>query len=206
VSGYHLVGSNPNNVWVIGNGESRKNLDLKSLKGTIIGCNAIHRDHVCDAVIAVDRRMVHEILKNPEYNQTPIFTRSDWMGQFKSFKNVHVLPDLPYSGSQRWDDPWHWNSGPFAVLIACLQNPAVINLVGFDLYGCDDKVNNLYKNTDNYDPETRNAIDNRHWLHQLKKLFDCFLGIEFIQWQKTDWRMPSDWSQSKNLTFKVLNV
>lgn len=172
----------------------------------VIGCNAIHRDHVCDSIIAVDRRMVTEILNNPQYQNTTIYTRPNWIDQFKHYKNVQVVPSLPYTGNERWDDPWHWNSGPFAVLLGCLQQPKTINLLGFDLYGVDDRVNNLYKNTINYDRETHHAIDNSHWLHQLKKLFDHYIDIQFIQWQKENWLLPNKWSNSKNLTVNTINV
>lgn len=171
-----------------------------------IGCNAVHRDHVCDAIVAVDRRMVQEITSNTHYKSIPIYTRSNWIDQFKKFPNVAVLPPLPYKGSARWDDPWHWNSGPFAVLLACQSNPKTVNLVGFDLYGVAGKVNNLYKNTANYDKDSRSAIDNSHWLHQLKQLFDCFSNIKFVQWQKENWLVPDDWQSSKNLTVCRLNV
>jgi len=206
VNGYHLEELNHNNIWVIGNGESRKNVNLKSLNGMTIGCNAIHRDHVCDSIIAVDRRMVTEIVNNSLYQNIPIYTRPDWITNFKNYKNVHVVPELPYQGDQRWDNPWHWNSGPFAVLLGCLHNPKTINLLGFDLYGINNRVNNLYKNTKNYDKEDHHAIGNDHWLHQLAKLFDYFSDIQFIQWQTKDWTLPDKWLYSKNLTVKALNV
>lgn len=206
MNGFHLDRSQTSNVWVIGNGESRKNVNLKSLSGMVIGCNAIHRDHVCDSIIAVDRRMVTEILNNPLYQNIPIYTRPNWIDNFKTNKNVFTVPELPYKGNQRWDDPWHWNSGPFAVLLACIQHPVTVNLLGFDLYGIDQKVNNLYKNTKNYDKEDHHAIDNSHWLHQLHKLFDHFSNIKFIQWQKLNWKIPNQWVNSKNLTVNTLNV
>lgn len=201
-----MVRSQIDNIWVIGNGESRNNINLKNLGGTTIGCNAIHRDHVCDKIVAVDRRMVIEIIKNPNYKNIEIYTRPDWALHFKEHSNVKVVPELPYKGDKRWDDPWHWNSGPFAVLLACLENPKHINLLGFDLYGVDHKVNNIYKNTENYDTDQRHAIDFSHWLHQLKKLFDCFPEIKFVQWQKEKWQTPIAWEDSKNLTVKLLNV
>ncbi len=171
-----------------------------------IGCNAIHRDHVCDKIVAVDRRMVMEIIENPSYKSIPVYTRPNWIDHFKKIPNITVVPELPYKGDQRWDDPWHWNSGPFAVLLACLENPKTINLLGFDLYSSDSKVNNVYKNTKNYDNSDRHAVDYSHWLHQLEKLFNCFPNIEFIQWQQENWQIPEKWINSKNLTFRTINV
>ena len=49
---------------VIGNGESRKDLDIKSLKLPTVGCNAIFRDMVVDHLVCCDRRMLREALKH----------------------------------------------------------------------------------------------------------------------------------------------
>ena len=52
-------------VFLIGNGESRKDFDLLALKphGKLYACNAFYRDNpgVADALIAVDATMTHEI-------------------------------------------------------------------------------------------------------------------------------------------------
>lgn len=49
--------------FVLGNGESRLQLDLKALGrcGGVYGCNALYRDYTPDALIAVDGGMMHEI-------------------------------------------------------------------------------------------------------------------------------------------------
>jgi len=52
--------------FVLGNGESRLQLDLKALGrcGVVYGCNALYRDYTSDALIAVDGGMMHEIATN----------------------------------------------------------------------------------------------------------------------------------------------
>ena len=47
---------------VIGNGESRKSLDISTLKLPTVGCNAIFRDMKVDHLVCVDRRMIREAL------------------------------------------------------------------------------------------------------------------------------------------------
>jgi hypothetical protein len=44
------------NLYVLGNGESRKDIDINELKktGKVWGCNAIYRDYILDGLIAVD--------------------------------------------------------------------------------------------------------------------------------------------------------
>lgn len=50
-------------VFALGNGESRKQVDLNDLKtrGKIYGCNALYRDFTPDALIVVDGGMQHEV-------------------------------------------------------------------------------------------------------------------------------------------------
>ena len=51
-------------AFLIGNGESRKDIDLNKLKGkgTIIGCNALYRDFTPDVLVAIDPPMIQEII------------------------------------------------------------------------------------------------------------------------------------------------
>ena len=53
-------------TFIIGNGESRKGLDLDSLreKGKIYGCNALYRDFTPDVLVAVDEAMMFEIVSS----------------------------------------------------------------------------------------------------------------------------------------------
>ena len=47
---------------VIGNGESRKDLNVDNLHGTKYGCNAIYRDWYTDYLFNKDKPIQHEIL------------------------------------------------------------------------------------------------------------------------------------------------
>ena len=47
---------------VIGNGESRKHIDVDAINDTKIGCNAILRDYLVEHLICVDRKMVREAI------------------------------------------------------------------------------------------------------------------------------------------------
>lgn len=183
-------------VHVIGNGESRNNFDLVNLRGIKIGCNAAYRDTELDFLVAVDRRMVDEALKNGFQN--PIYTRRDWMNSFPFSSNVQLLPSLPYKGDLKADDPWHWGSGPHACNLAATMGTKEIHLWGFDLWGNNDKVNNIYKGTKNYDPAGKNAVDPRFWIYQLAQCFRYYPDITWVQHQLTGWKKPDNWN-FKNL-------
>ena len=190
-------------VWVIGNGQSRSSFDLSQINGHTIGCNAIYRDYCTNEIVAVDRRMVTEILQS-KYPNT-IHTRSDW---WQTFQNTRVvaLPDVPFTGNLKADIPFHWNSGPYAILLAGRKSTNQINLLGFDIWGEYDKVNNIYKGTLNYEASTSRAVNPSHWIHQFVKLTSYYNNIEFVQHQKINWQIPQEWLSIKNLTIKYFPV
>ena len=180
-----------NCVHVIGNGESRKDIDFAKIEGVKIGCNAAYRDIELDFLVAVDRRMVDEALRNGFTK--PIYTRKDWMNSFPFASNIMLLPNLPYKGDLKADDPWHWGSGTHACNFAATMSPGEIHLWGFDLWGNGDKVNNLYKGTLNYDPTDKNAVDPRFWIYQIAKCFEHYPDITWIQHQSEGWKKPESW-------------
>ena len=57
---------NNKQVFIIGNGESRQEIDLAELNqyGKTYGCNALYRDYTPDALIAVDHRMSLQIYRS----------------------------------------------------------------------------------------------------------------------------------------------
>jgi len=181
-------------IILIGNGENRLGTDFNTVPGYKIGCNAVYRDIKVDSLVCVDRRMVAEALENNFHNT--IYTRSDWVDQFRFCDNVEVLPDLPYKGNNRLDDPWHWGSGPHACNLAGTMLPEEIHLYGFDLWGNDLKINNVYKDTRNYDPSNHHSIDPRYWIYQISKCFDYYPRIKWIQHQPRSWKKPAEWISS----------
>ena len=175
---------------VIGNGESRKNVQVNKLAGIKVGCNAIIRDYIVDHLICVDQRMVDEAIG---YN-TKIYTRADWISKYNAFENITTVPKLIKQGTERWDEPFHWGSGPYAVLLsATLCNDRTVSLLGFDLHSATTTVNNIYKGTPNYDPIDKNPVDPRYWIHQISKVFEWFPKIHFKIYQTEHWTLPESW-------------
>lgn len=189
-----------NGMLIIGNGESRKNIDLTKINATMFGCNGIYRDYNVRHLICVDRKMVREAVE-AKYNQTSfIYTRKCWFNEFAQLKNLRILPDLPYVGSERYDDPIHWGSGPYAILTAIktltqIDNyNSTINIIGFDLYGNNEgKINNVYKDTDNYDLAIKSAVDPRYWIEQIGILIKLHPTLDFKFYNVQNWRVPKQW-------------
>jgi hypothetical protein len=188
-------------ISVFGNGESRKNLNLNCFTEPKVGCNAVHRDYYVDHLICVDRRMVQEAL-DADFKGT-IYTRKDWSHFYKN-KPVTLLPDLPYAGQSRLDEPFQWGSGPYAVLLAATLDKQ-ISLYGFDLFSPTRYVNNIYKDTNNYDVSTKSAIDPRYWIYQISKVFQCFPDKYFTVYNLAHWKFPESWCL-ENVEFKTLDI
>jgi len=180
---------------VLGNGESRKNVDVNKLNSPLVGCNAIMRDYKMDYLVCCDRRMVQEAINSNANDYSLVYTRKDWHHYFKNHKRIRIVPDLPYVSNERWDDPFHWGSGPYAVLIAAkYAKEKYVNLIGFDLYSKTDTVNNMYKGTPNYDDPNKRAVDPRYWIHQIGMVFECFPKITFTVYQEPGWKLPKAWN------------
>lgn len=181
----------------IGNGESRAGINIDQIKDHKIGCNAVLRDFRVNHLVCVDRKMVREAIETNYNKNSLIYTRQDWIQEFRRFPGVRELPALPYSGNARWDDPFHWGSGPYAVLLACLLTETErVGLVGFDLYSENQFVNNIYKGTDNYNDTDTRPVDPRYWIQQIGKLFEIYSSIEFTIYQKVNWQLPDLWHRS----------
>jgi hypothetical protein len=173
----------------IGNGESRLDIDIDHITDTKVGCNAIIRNHTVEHLVCVDKRMLKECVQY-SINAGTIYTRSNLV--IGDSEIIKTLPELPYTGTQRWDDPFHWGSGPYAVLVAAKLSKTV-KMIGFDLYSKDSYVNNCYKDTENYDLSTKRAVDSRYWIHQIGKVFECFPAVDFEIYQAPDWQLPEKW-------------
>ena len=190
-------------VSVIGNGESRRGFDITPLKGitTMVGCNAMFRDHNLDYVVTCDRHMCQEAVNTVGKNTT-VYTRENWYKQFAFWPNVKKVPDLPYEGHKRQDDPFHWGTGQFAALVGMNFKPKAIFLIAMDLYGIGDKkgpegVNNIYKGSKGY-TYIKRPVDPRYWIYQFDKLFE-YSDCRWIVVNDDSWKMPDTWAKHKNV-------
>ena len=190
---------------VIGNGESRKFVDIDKIKLPKIGCNAIHRHYAVQHLVCVDRRMVNEAVRTGYNAKNKIYTRRDWWGSYRLNQNVHQVPELPYKGDQRPDEPFQWGSGPYAVLLGATLSKD-IKLLGFDLYSKTKHVNNIYKDTENYDSATKRAVDPRYWIYQIGKVFEHFPKTKFTLYVEQDWTQPETWKKPNVMLDSISNV
>jgi hypothetical protein len=96
-----------NKVFLIGNGESRKdfNLDLLKPHGKIYGCNALYREYIPDVLVSVDHGIMHEI-----YQSGYCYKNETW---FRDWTKVpeHMYESMVYAGLSKVDieelNKWH---------------------------------------------------------------------------------------------------
>lgn len=184
------------NALVVGNGESRKDFDIKSFSIPVFGCNALHRDFIPEHLICCDRRMADEAISNPQTKNCQIYVRHNWYNYFRKIKknkNIKLLPDLPFNRKYKADEPFHWGSGPYALLLACELDYKIIHIVGFDLYPWGSTVNNIYKDSPNYASSVDRPIDPSYWIYQIDNIISHYKEKKFIFYNVDSWAPPKVW-------------
>ena len=192
-------------ILAVGNGESRKDVNIDNIPMKKIGCNAIYRDYYVDQLVSVHMIIRQEAINAGYQQKSKIYTRSDWIGYFANKRNLRLVPDLPFAGYERWDLPWHWGAGPYAVLLATKHSDK-IHMLGFDLYSKDQFTNNVYKDTDNYNIAKKRAVDPSYWIHQIGRIIHYFSKKEFIIYQEDNWELPKEWKNSNVTVDNIVNL
>lgn len=189
-------------AFCIGNGESRLGTEISQFGafGKIYGCNALHRDYKVDSLVCCDRRMVDEALYSKYTGD--IYTRPDWYTVFHT-PQVRRLPHFPWQQEQKWQKEFHWGSGTHSINLACHHKHEIVVVLGHD-FDTGSSVNNVYKNTNNYDTDTHTPVNPSFWKRQFEILFDWYTNITFILCRPdlTDWSVRQEWQNRPNVLFQ----
>ena len=156
--------------FVLGNGRSRLRLAAPSLLplGTVYACNAVYREFDPDFLIAVDVKMVNEIVAAGYHK-----THSVWSNPNKGITaKTGINYFHPHKG---------WSSGPTALHFACDRGHKEIYIFGFDYQGIDGKFNNVYADTFNYKRSADVATYHGNWLSQTEKTIRDFRHTQFFR-------------------------
>lgn len=149
-------------AFVIGNGESRKPINLNFLReqGVIYGCNALYRDFYPDVLVSLDDAMTKEIL-DAKYEGCHIYK-----GNNESKLGVFLVDQE----GNRITLNKGWSSGATAAFLAssCVEFDDIY-LLGFDVYKTRF-VDNVYKGTMNYVSANAKPINTVQFREQLGKV------------------------------------
>ena len=151
-------------AFVLGNGTSRKDIDLTRLKtlGKVYGCNALYRDFSPDVLIATDEGISTEIQASGYAKNNEFYTRKP----------------LPDSGAKKITLNYGWSSGPIALSYASVPtNMKTIYILGFDFAGLDKKFNNVYADTKHYKKSTEPETYFGNWVDQTQTVIKQYPKI-----------------------------
>jgi hypothetical protein len=159
-----------NPAFVLGNGTSRLAVEPTSLldQGTVYGCNAQYREYDPHHLIAVDVKMVNEIIAAGYHTSHSVWTNPNKGVSTKA--NINFFQ--PHKG---------WSSGPTALWHAATNGHREIYILGFDYQGLNGKFNNVYADTFNYKKSSDNATFHGNWLSQTEKVIKEFKNIQFYR-------------------------
>lgn len=149
-------------AFIIGNGPSRQSVELNdlSIAGKTFGCNALYRDFpALDYLVAIDDGMIDEIdasVRIGVCKSEVIFPPEE--EQYESAE---------YNPHQRRRS----NAGMNAMIESIRRGHDLLYCLGFDfILESSASVDNVYKNTQNYGPETH--------AHES----DNFYRVKYFEW------------------------
>lgn len=188
-----------NNIaFVLGNGRSRLHLNPSSLLplGTVYGCNAQYREFSPHFLIAVDAKMVNEIIDSGYHKTNSVWTNPN--SSIKSKENINLFN--PHKG---------WSSGPTALWMAAKSGHNEIYILGFDYEGINGKFNNVYADTYNYRTSDSRATYYGNWLNQTERIIKEFNQITFFRVISDNAFLPEKLTQGlknlKHIDYKEFN-
>jgi hypothetical protein len=175
----------------LGNGTSRSGIDLNKLKsyGTVYGCNAIYREFSPDHLIAVDSKMILEIVDANYHFKNLVWTNPNTTT--KKIPNLNLInPNLG------------WSSGPTALQLASLHGHDEIYILGFDYVGLGNSgelVNNLYTGTRNYKKLNERATYYGNWLRQTATCINQHKNVKYYRITDSSAFLPRELTEIQNL-------
>ena len=174
---------------MLGNGTSRKSIDLKQLNehGTVYGCNALYREFDPDYLVAVDTKMILEINKAGYQHSHSVWTNPN--------RAYHQM-----NGFNFFNPSKGWSSGPTALWLASQHGYEKIYILGFDYRGTKEKFNNVYADTPNYKKSQDGATFFGNWLRQTVSVIKEHKNIQYVRVIASDNYCPEELNKMSNLT------
>jgi|TARA_Y200000002_G_scaffold48817_1_gene35099 hypothetical protein len=159
--------------WVIGNGTSRKGIDLEKLtryykkskqrtNSFVIGCNYLYKEFVPDVLIAQDTKVLLQMVKDDiDIPVVAPLLKYNW-ARHNGQRNLRKFFCLRYPTYNMT----RWNSGDIGIYVAALLGFNQIKLIGFDggkssMYREDDGVSFVKSKVTNHRIQIiKNSFDN----------------------------------------------
>ena len=143
-------------------------------------------------VINGSHPVVVESKVNEVKKQFPHLNEYDLRIKMKKDLGLHII----YNNDEEdiinnIEDPVNWSAGSTAVHLACQHGADEVYMFGFDLSSYNDSINNIYKGSNNYLPETAKGFNPVNWRSQLNLTFNEFSDTMF-KWIGNDFKYVKD--------------
>lgn len=185
-------------AFIIGNGVSRQPVEVKKLQehGSIYGCNALYREFSPDHLIAVDTKMIKEIVTTGYHLTNSVWTNSN--SYSRSIEKLCIFnPSLG------------WSSGPSALNLATQHGFKKIYILGFDYKGLgndNEYVNNIYAGTQNYKKINDRATYFGNWERQTATIISKNPEVKYSRIIKDQSSfIPENLRKQSNLSHIIVN-
>lgn len=175
------------NYYVIGNGESRKNIDLSSLEGFKIGCNGVYLHEDVDMISAMDVFWANKITTETSHE---LLTRDH---NISNPPYLIYYPEFVATSLETKTVDKGYASGPSALDYICTEKATeddVIYILGFDIFYKMSTVNHIYKGTQFHPPTTNSFVNTDNFKQQVKEILIRNYDKNFVWVGKCDWVMP----------------
>tara|TARA_B100000085_G_scaffold285242_1_gene320606 strand:- start:5134 stop:5721 length:588 start_codon:yes stop_codon:yes gene_type:complete len=180
-------------AFILGNGITRLEIDCAGLLdyGTVYGCNRIYEEFAPNVLVSTDAGMAQEIQQSGYSASNIHYTRSH-----HKIRNsgAHVLPK----------DIHGYSSGPAALALAAQSEANYLFLIGMDLKGVNNKINNIYAGTQHYKPKNADAMYFGNWVDQLNRIIQQTQNKRFMQVNPLN--NFTDDSLRKNSNFETMSL
>ena len=174
-------------AFILGNGVTRLEVVPEELlqRGKVYGCNRIYEEFAPSVLVSTDRGMAEEIQQSGYSSRNIHYVR----GQSKISKSgSNLIPDK-YKGH---------SSGPAALGIASESNANYLYMLGMDLKGVNNKINNIYAGTKNYRDKNDVATFFNNWISQVENIIIKFPHKRYIHVNPYDNYKPDQWMKQDN--------
>jgi len=180
-------------AFILGNGITRLEIDCEGLLdyGAVYGCNRIYQEFAPTVLVSTDAGMAEEIQQCGYSSRYTHYTRSN---NKIAGSGAHILPKEIHG----------YSSGPAALGLAALSEANYLFLIGMDLKGVNNRINNIYAGTANYKQKLAEPMYFGNWVEQINALIQRHSGKRFMHVNPLDNFTADEFR--KNPNFETLDL